>query len=104
MPATIAQFVFRPNPGADLAEIVGLAKEASKIWRDHGAQEVKLWAVQIGEVGNFAFVVRCDSAAKLGQAIDGVNSDPAFLAWRAKNLKLGAATWVRSNQAYEIAL
>lgn len=104
MPAAIAQFVFRPNPGADLSEVVGLAKDAAKIWREHGAQDVNLWAVQLGEVGNLAFVVRCDSAAKLGAAIEGVNSDPAFAAWRAKSLKSGMSTWVRSNQLYEIPI
>ena len=81
MPATIVQYVFRPNPGADLVEVVGLAKEAAGLWRQQGV-EVSLWAVQVGEIGNMAFTVRAESAAKLGAAIEGVNNNPAFAAWR----------------------
>ncbi len=104
MPATVAQFVFRPNPGADLAELVGLAKESAALWREHGAQDVSLWTVQFGEVGNMVFAVRCDSAAQLGSTIEKLNADPRFVAWRARNVKSGLASWVRSNQAYQIPL
>ena len=87
-----------------MAELVGLIKEAASMWRGHGAQDVSLWGVQVGEIGNLSFVVRCESTAKLGATMDGINGDPAFAAWRAKNLKSGLATWVRSNQAYEIPI
>ena len=60
--------------------------------------------VQVGEVGNLVFACRFDSAAKLGATLDAVNADPAFAAWRMKNVKAGLATWVRSNQAYEITI
>ena len=82
---------------------MGLVKESSAMWRKQGA-EVSLWGVQIGEIGNMTFVARFESAAKLGAALESLNSDPAFAAWRAKNLKAGLATWVRSNQAYEIPI
>lgn len=73
------------------------------MWKKQGA-EVSLWGVQIGEAGNMTFVARFETAAKLGAALDALNSDPAFMAWRAKNVKAGLASWVRSNQAYEIPI
>lgn len=39
---------------------------------------VSLWGVQVGEMGNLNFVVRFDSAAKLGQAIEAHNNDPSM--------------------------
>jgi hypothetical protein len=103
MPAAIVQYVFKPTPGCDLSQLMGLVKEAATMWRTHGA-EVKLWSVQVGEVGNLAFTAAFESSAKLGATLDGLNNDPAFAAWRAKNVKAGLATWVRSNQAYEIPI
>ncbi len=103
MSQMIVQYVFTPTQGADMPTLMGLIKESAELWRKHGAN-VGLWAVQVGEVGNLAFMLRFDSAAKLGAAMDGINSDPAFAAWRVKNIKAGLATWVRSNQAYEIPL
>jgi hypothetical protein len=103
MPAAILQYVFKPNPGCDLPQLVGLIKEAATLWRTHGA-DVRLWSVQVGEVGNLAFTAAFESTAKLGVTLDALNNDPAFAAWRAKNLKAGLATWVRSNQAYEIPI
>ena len=103
MSAAIVQYVFKPNPGCDLGQLIGLVKEAATLWRKHGA-EVRLWSVQVGEVGNLAFTAGFESTAKLGATLDKLNNDPEFAAWRAKNLKAGLATWVRSNQAYEIAI
>jgi hypothetical protein len=103
MAATILQFVFRPNPGTDMAEFMPIIKEAGKLWKKHGA-DVSLYAVQVGEIGNMAFVARFESAAKMGATVEALNSDPAFAAWRAKNLKSGLGTWVRSNQLYEVPL
>ncbi len=103
MPAAIVQYVFSPNPGCELSQLMGLIKEAATMWRTHGA-EVRLWSVQVGEVGNLAFTAGFESTAKLGVTLDALNNDPAFAAWRAKNLKAGLATWVRSNQAYEITI
>ena len=101
MAAAIVQYVFRPNPGADLPAVLELAKEGAAIWRAHGA-EISLWAVQVGEIGNLAFTARFESTAKLGATLDALNNDPKMAAYRAKQLKSGLATWVRSNQAYEI--
>jgi hypothetical protein len=103
MSAAIVQYVFRPNPGCELSQLVSLIKEAATMWRDHGA-EVRLWSVQVGEVGNLAFTAGFESTAKLGATLEALNNDQAFAAWRAKNLKAGLATWVRSNQAYEIII
>jgi hypothetical protein len=103
MSAAILQFVFRPNPGADLAGVLELCKEAAGIWKRHGAA-VSLWAVQVGEVGNMVFAARFDSSTKLGATLEAVNGDPAMAVWRAKILKSGSSSWVRSNQAYEIPI
>ena len=103
MAATIIQYVFKPNPGCDMSQLMGMIKEAAAIWKTHGA-DVRLWSVQVGEIGNLAFTAGFESSAKLGATLDALNSDPAFAAWRAKNVKAGLATWVRSNQAYEITI
>lgn len=104
MPAAALQFVFRPNPGADLGALLPLVKEVAGLWKEHGAQDVSLWGVQVGEAGNMALTLRFDSAARLGEVLEGMNSDQKFAAWRARTLKAGLHTWVRSNQLYEIPL
>ncbi len=103
MPAAIVQYVFKPNPGSDMLAVLELAKEGATIWRSHGA-EVSLWGVQVGEIGNLAFAARFESTAKLGATLDALNSDPKMAAYRVKQLKSGLATWIRSNQAYEIPI
>jgi hypothetical protein len=103
MTAAIVQYVFKPNPGADMLALLEMVKEGAGIWRKHGA-EVSLWAVQVGEIGNLAFTARFESTAKLGATLDALNHDPAMAAYRVNQVKSGLATWVRSNQAYEIPL
>jgi hypothetical protein len=103
MPAAIVQYVFKPNPGCDPLALLEMAKEGATIWRKHGAQ-VSLWSVQVGEIGNLAFTARFDSTAKLGETLEGLNNDPVMAAWRVKNAKANLASWVRSNQAYEIPI
>lgn len=103
MSAAVLQYVFRPNPGTNLPDLIGLIKEGAAMWRKHGA-DVSLWSVQVGEVGNMTFVARFESTAKLGATLDALNGDPNFVTWRAKNLQAGMASWVRSNQAYEIPI
>jgi hypothetical protein len=103
MPATVIQFVFKPNPGCDMTALMGSVKESAGMWKKQGA-DVSLWGVQVGEIGNLTFVARFDSAAKLGAALEALNNDPAFAAWRAKSVQAGLASWVRSNQAYEIPI
>ena len=103
MPAAIVQYVFKPNPGCDPLTLLEMVKEGAGIWRKHGAQ-VSLWSVQVGEIGNLAFTARFDSTAKLGETLEGLNNDPVMAAWRVKNAKANLASWVRSNQAYEIPI
>ena len=101
MSAAMVQFVFRPNPGSNISTVLEFAKEAAGLWRRQGA-DVQLWAVQVGEIGNWAFIARFDSTEKLGKALDGLNADPAFQNWRARGLASGLFTWVRSNQGFEV--
>jgi hypothetical protein len=103
MAAAILQYVFKPNPGVDLNELMALVKESAKLWKEHGA-DVSFYTVQVGEIGNMAFVARFESAAKLGATVEALNADPAFMAWRAKSIKGALATWVRSNQLSEVPL
>ena len=103
MSAAVVQYVFKPNPGINVQELIALIKEAADLWRKHGA-DVSLWNVQVGEIGNMTFVARAESSAKMGATVDALNEDQTFVAWRAKNMKAGLATWVRSNQAYEIPI
>jgi len=103
MSAAIIQYVFRPNLGCDMPALLEMIKESAAIWRKHGG-DVSLWSVQVGEIGNLAFTARFESTAKLGATLDALNNDPAHAAWRMKNIKAGLATWVRSNQAYEIPI
>ena len=42
--------------------------------------------------------------AKFDGHLNALNNDPAMAAFRIKQLKSGLATWVRSNQAYEIPI
>lgn len=86
-----------------MSQFIAMIKEAAAIWKTHGA-DVRLWSVQVGEIGNLAFTAGFEFSAKLGATLDALNSDPAFAAWRAKNVKAGLASWVRSNQAFEIAI
>lgn len=104
MTASVLRFDVRANPGADLSQIVERAKEAAKIWKEHGADDVHFYSVMVGESGCFSFVARFDTLGKLGTTVESVNADPQMQAWRAKALKAGATTMVRSNQLVEIPL
>lgn len=104
MTAAVLRFDVRANPGADISQIVQSAKEAAKLWKEHGADEVHFYSIMLGEAGCFSFVARFGSLAKLGATVESVNSDPAMQAWRAKTLKMGATTMVRSNQLVEVPL
>jgi len=103
MSSVILEYVFKPNPGADMPALMELTKEAAALWKTHGAK-VSLWGVQVGEIGNMTFSAHFESSAKLGATLDGLNSDPAFVAWRVKSNKSGLGSWVRSNQSYEIPI
>jgi hypothetical protein len=101
--AVVAQYVFRPNPGADLPAVIANVKEAAALWRKYGA-EVHLWTVSMGEIGNMAFSAHFDSYESYARCMDRLITDGAFLAWQQKNLAIGLASWVRSNLAREIPI
>ena len=103
MAQTMLQCVFIPAPGADMSALMALIKESARMWAKHGVH-VSFWSVQVGEVGNLDFACRFDSAAKMGATLNAVNAAPAFAAKKMKKVKAGLATWVRSNQAYEITI
>lgn len=101
--AVVAQYVFRPNPGADLTAVMANVKEAVGLWRKYDA-EVHLWTVSMGEIGNMSVTAHFDSYAGYAKCIDQLVADPAFAAWQQKNLASGLSNWVRSNLAREIPI
>lgn len=101
--AVVAQYVFRPNPGAELNAIMERVKEAAALWRKYGA-EAHLWTVTMGEIGNLAFSVHFDSFSAYAKCYDKLIADPKFAAWQQKNLASGDANWVRSNLARELPI
>lgn len=103
MTATVVQFVTKPNPGSDPAKIIEQAKEAAGFWRKHGG-EVSYWSVVAGEMGNFAFMVRFNSFADYGKAMDSLAADAAFAEWQARRAKAGLVSWVRSNVGIQVEI
>jgi hypothetical protein len=98
-----AQYVFKPNPGADMTKLMELVKESAAIWRRHGAQ-VSLWTVSGGEVGNLVFTASFPSFAAYGECLGNMFADPAYAVWSAKGVASGLSSWVRSNTAREVPL
>ncbi len=103
MSQCVAQYVVKPNPGADMGKIMAQVKVAAGIWKRHGA-EVSFWAVSMGEVGNLVVACRFDSIQAYGKTADAVTADPAFAAWQAESATSGLTSWVRSNLARAIPL
>ena len=103
MAQMISQVVFKPNPGADMAKLMGLVAESAAIWRKHGA-EVNVWTVSAGEIGNMVFSTRYDSFEAYGKCLDAVYADPDFLAWQLKGTASGLSSWVRSNLARQLPI
>jgi hypothetical protein len=103
MSSVVIEYVYQVNPGSDTQALMALTKEATDLWKKHGAK-VSLWAVQVGDIGDMTFRAQFASSAKLGAALDALNSDDAFNAWRTKSYQSGLAQWVRSNQSYEIPI
>ena len=99
----ISQVVFKPNPGADMAKLMGLVAESAAIWRKHGA-EVNVWTVSAGEIGNMVFSARYDSFEAYGKCLDAVYADPDFQAWQVKGTASGLSSWVRSNLARQLPI
>jgi hypothetical protein len=103
MSQCVAQYVVRPNPGADMGKIMAQVKVAAGIWKRHGA-DVSFWTVSMGEAGNLFVACRFDSIEAYGKAADAVTADPAFAAWQAESAASGLTSWVRSNLARNIPL
>lgn len=103
MPHSVLQVVFKPNPGADMMQLMALVKESAAMWKRHGA-DVSLWAVSAGEVGNMVFAARFDSFSAYGACMESLYADPAFAVWNAKGVASGLSSWVRSNLAREVSL
>ena len=99
-----ARYVFRPNPGADMAVITRAMEEGAALWRKHGAPGPTLWTITAGELGHLVLVVRFENAAEYAKVVDPLSADPDFRAWQAKNVQAGQITWVRSNLAREVSL
>ena len=99
-----ARYVFRPNPGADLAKVLKAMETGAALWRKHGAPSPRLWSVTAGELGNYVLVVQFANAAEYAKVVDPLSADPDFRKWQAGNLQAGQITWVRSNLAREIPL
>ena len=99
--AIIVQYVFRALPGKSIDKVVENMSAGAKLWKKHGASP-RIWAVAVGEVGNFAFSAEFKSAAEYGKCYDALTADPAFQKWRATNQESGVAEWVRSNLLREI--
>ena len=101
--AVVVQFVVKPNPGSDPAEITAIAKEGAALWRKYGGK-VSYWTVAVGEIGNRVLSVSFENFAAYGAAVDKRRADAAAHAWDAKRSKAGNATFVRSNLAAEIEI
>lgn len=99
-----ARYVFRPNPGADMAVVMSEMKQCAALWKRHGAPNPRLWNVAAGELGNYVLVVQFENATEYAKVTDPLSADPEFRRWQADNVKAGAFTWVRSNLLRELPL
>jgi hypothetical protein len=103
MARCVAQFVFKPNPGADMAKFRANVKTVLVLWKKYGA-ETSFWSVTGGEVGHFVVSCVFPSAQAYGECMDKLAADPEFQAWSAHNVAAGLSSWVRSNIAREVLL
>jgi hypothetical protein len=99
-----ARYVFRPNPGADLGDVMESIKQGAALWKKHGATSARLWVVAAGELGNYVLELRFDNASQYAKVTDPLSDDADFRAWQAENVRAGSFTWVRSNLLREISL
>ncbi|HYP69382.1 MAG TPA: hypothetical protein VEP93_00755, partial [Variovorax sp.] len=63
-----ARYVFKLNPGADLAAVTTAMQQGAALWRKHGAKNPQLWAITAGELGNYVLSVQFDSASAFAKA------------------------------------
>lgn len=103
MARCVAQYVFKPNAGADLGKFRANVKTVVALWKKYGA-ETSFWSVTGGEVGNFVVSCVFPSVKAYGECIDKLAADPEFQAWTANNVAAGLSSWVRSNIAREVPL
>lgn len=101
--AVVAQYVVKPIPGSDRAEILDMTKQCAALWRSYGGN-VRLWSPSVSEVGNFVLAVGFSTFEAYGAAVDKSRADPRFQAWQAERLKSGATEWVRDNVSAEIEI
>ncbi|MBS0449795.1 MAG: hypothetical protein JSS14_00655 [Proteobacteria bacterium] len=99
-----ARYVFKLNPGADLAAVMTTMQQGVALWRKHGAARPQLWAITAGELGNYVLSVQFENAAAFAKVVDPLSADPEFRAWQAHNAQAGQISWVRSNHARELGL
>ncbi|MBT2324885.1 NIPSNAP family protein [Variovorax paradoxus] len=99
-----ARYVFKPNPGADLAAVMKSMAQGAALWSKHGATSPRLWTITAGELGNYVLSVQFEDAAAFAKVVDPLSADPEFRAWQARNAEAGQISWVRSNHARELAL
>ena len=101
--SVVIEYTVKPNPGSDLKTILEMTHESAALWRRHGGK-VRLWAVTAGEVGDLVVSISFENFAAYGATFDKLNADVEYLAWHAKRLKAGAATWVRGNMLSEVLI
>ncbi|RZL89071.1 MAG: hypothetical protein EOP82_21005 [Variovorax sp.] len=99
-----ARYVFKPNPGADMAAVMTAMEAVAALWRKHGAANPRLWAITAGELGNYVLTIEFENAVEYAKVVDPLSVDPDFRSWQARNVAAGQITWVRSNLARELAI
>ena len=99
-----ARYVFKLNPGADLAAVMTAMQQGAALWRKHGAKNPQLWAITAGELGNYVPSVQFDNASAFAKVADALSADSEFRAWQGQNAQGGQITWVRSNHARELGV
>lgn len=103
MARCVAQYVFKPNHGADMMKFRANVRTVVAIWKKYGA-ETFFWSVTGGEVGNFVVSCIFPNFKAYGECIDQLAADSDFQAWTANNVESGLSSWVRSNIAREVPL
>ena len=64
--------------------LIDAFKEASVLWKKHGAEEVSLWRLQGSKINNFSFSARCENMEQIGKGMDDLAADADFTAWQGK--------------------
>ena len=87
-----------------MASVIKTSKVAAKLWKKHGASDVSLQAVIVGEMGNLAFTVTFESFSACGTCYDAMMGDADFRKWQADAIKGGLIEWVGGNAARKVAI